>query len=68
MVIATNLTILSVASIRGNLLKQLMLKNVASMQIQKVVTFYSDHKKVNLIPNKSFIDNFWTHSYVDDIS
>ena len=31
-----------------------MLKNVASIQIQKVATFNSDRKKINLIPNKSF--------------
>ena len=31
-----------------------MLKNVASIQIQKVPTFNSDRKKINLIPNKLF--------------
>ena len=31
-----------------------MLKNVASIQIQKVATFDSDRKINNLIPNKSF--------------
>ena len=31
-----------------------MLKNVASIQIQKVATFNSDRKKINSIPNKSF--------------
>ena len=31
-----------------------MLKNVASIQIQKVAIFNSDRKKINLIPNKSF--------------
>ena len=30
-----------------------MLKNVASIQIQKVATFNSD-RKISLIPNKSF--------------
>ena len=29
-------------------------KNVASIQIQKVATFNSDRKIINLIPNKSF--------------
>ena len=31
-----------------------MLKNVASMQIQKVAILDSDRKKINLILNKSF--------------
>ena len=31
-----------------------MLKNVASIQIQKAATFNSDRKQINLIPNKSF--------------
>ena len=31
-----------------------MLKNVASIQIQKVATFHSDRKKINLTPNKSY--------------
>ena len=31
-----------------------MLKNVASMQIQKVATFNSDRKIINVFPNKSF--------------
>ena len=31
-----------------------MLENVASIQIQKVVTFNLDRKIINLIPNKSF--------------
>ena len=31
-----------------------MLKNIASKQIQKVATFNSDRKKINLIPNKLF--------------
>ena len=31
-----------------------MLKNVASIKIQKIATFNSDRKKINLIPNKSF--------------
>ena len=31
-----------------------MLQNVASIQIQKVATFNSDRKIINLIPNKSF--------------
>ena len=31
-----------------------MVKNVASIQIQKVATFNPDRKKINLIPNKSF--------------
>ena len=31
-----------------------MLKNVASIQIQKVETFNSDRKIINLIPNKPF--------------
>ena len=31
-----------------------MLKNVASTQIQKVATFNSDLKIINLIPKKSF--------------
>ncbi len=29
-------------------------KNAASIQIQKVATFESDRKRINLIPNKSF--------------
>ena len=74
MVIATNLTILSVASIRGNLLKQLMLKNVASMQIQKVAIFDSDRKnqfnfkQIIQILQPIIIDNFSTHSYIVNIS
>ena len=31
-----------------------MLKNVATIQIQKFATFNSDRKIINLIPNKSF--------------
>ena len=31
-----------------------MLKNVESIQIQKVGTFNSDRKIINLIPTKSF--------------
>ena len=31
-----------------------MLKNVASVQFQKVATFNSDRRIINLIPNKSF--------------
>ena len=31
-----------------------MLKKVASIQIQKVATFNSDRKKINLILKKSF--------------
>ena len=52
-----------------------MLKDVASMQIQKVAIYDSDRKKNNLISNKSFrysklkdIDYFWTHSYILNIS
>jgi len=47
---------LSVASIRSKWFKPLIQKKVASMtiKIQKDVTFNSDCKKINLIPNKSF--------------
>ena len=31
-----------------------MQKNVASIQIQKAITFNEDRKIINLIPNKSF--------------
>ena len=31
-----------------------MLKNVASIQIQKAATFNSDRKQNNLFPNKTF--------------
>ena len=52
-----------------------MLKNVASIQTQKVATFNSDRKIINLIPNQIIqilqpiiIDNFSTHSYKVDNS
>ena len=51
--IATNLTS-SVVSVWRKFLKRLILKNVASIQIQKVLVFNTDCKKINLIPNKSF--------------
>ena len=31
-----------------------MFKNLESIKIQKIATFNSDRKKINLIPNKSF--------------
>ena len=46
--------LLSAASIRRKLVKRLMLKKVAPIQIQKIATFNSDRKIINLIPNKSF--------------
>ena len=36
-------------------------KKVASIQIQKVATFDSDCKKINLIPNK--LTNITTYNY-----
>ena len=44
--------LLSVASIKRKLLKMTCTENVASIQIQKVATFNSDRKIINLIPNK----------------
>ena len=44
--------LLSVASIKRKLLKMTYTENVASIQIQKVATFNSDRKIINLIPNK----------------
>ena len=38
-----------------------MLKNVALIQIQKVTTFNSDRKIINLISNKSF--RYYKHSH-----
>ena len=48
--------LLSIASIRRKLLKTNYTEEcrVASRQIQKVATFKSDRKIINLIPNKSF--------------
>ena len=67
--------LLSVTSIRRKLLKRLIPKNIASIQIHKVAIFKSDHKIINLIPSKSFkilqtvvIDYLSTHSYIVDIS
>ena len=45
MVITINLNSRSVAYIRRKLLKRLIPKNVASIQIQKVAIFNSDRKK-----------------------
>ena len=47
--------LLSVASIRRKLLKRLIPKNVAIIQIQKFETYDSDLKKINFIPKKSSI-------------
>ena len=52
LLIATYLTSI-VVPITRKLLKT-TLKNVASIQIQKVATFNSVRKIINLIPNKSF--------------
>ena len=45
MVIATNILLLFAASIGKNSYKQVIPKNVASIQIQKVAIFNSDRKK-----------------------
>ena len=55
--------LLSVASIKRKLIKRLILKNVASIQIQKVAIFNSDRKKSKLIPNKSFI--YYNHTIIN---
>jgi len=64
-----------VAPMRWKLLKRLMPKNLASMQIQKVTAFNPDHKKYKFkskqiieILQPIIIDNFSTHSYIIDIS
>ena len=54
MVIATNPTSIFCVY-KEKLLKTTLTKeHVASIQIQKVATYDSDRKKINLIPNKSF--------------
>ncbi len=66
---------LFVAFIGRTLLKQLILKNVASIQIQKVAIYDSDHEKnpfnfkqIFQILHLIVIDYFSTHSYKVDIS
>ena len=50
-----------------------MLKNVASIQKQKVATFNSDRKIINLSPKndsditKKVIDYFSNHSYIVNV-
>ena len=74
MVIATNLTSICCVYKEKIVLTEPIPKTIASIKIQKVATYDSDRKKINLIPNKSFryynliIDNFLTHSYLVDIS
>jgi len=46
--------LISVVSIRRKLLKRLILKNVVSIQIQKIAIYNSYCKIINLITNKSF--------------
>ena len=53
--------LLFVVSLRRKLLKRLTPKNEASIQIQKVAIFYSDRKKINLIPQKN-------HSFIAGIT
>ena len=54
-------------------LKRLILKNVASIQKQKVATFNSDRKIINLSPKndsditKKVIDYFSNHSYIVNV-
>ena len=52
--IATNLTSICCVYKEKIVKKRLVLKNVASIQIEKVATFNSDRKIIKLIPNKSF--------------
>jgi len=52
--IATNLTSICCVYKEKIVKKRLVLKNLASIQIEKVATFNSDRKIINLIPNKSF--------------
>ena len=63
--------LLSVASIRRNLLKTIHTEEWSAHKIQKVVTFNSDRKIINLIPNKNHSDittnnlRLFFHSFVD---
>ena len=68
MVITINLNSRSVAYIRRKLLKRLIPKNLALIQIQKDSTFNSDQFNTKQIIQIIVINCFSTHSYIVDIS